>query len=184
MGGMILKIPSVSHARKSGRGRGLTSKLLKVFFLPKSWSCPQAYRCGDCWRKLPLAGATDFLSIIWHHIRKVSRVSAFHIVLTRKPKNASKSVLIGPKHNLVYFKSSWWCLFIQSWSSSHHMYAGKRCNGNPIYTKITDPPPTRKEVQLICEQELPEKLTSYSGNSCCSHFFMPLDWPTWPPPGD
>ena len=35
MGGKILKIPSLSHAQKSGRGRGLTSKLLKVVFPSK-----------------------------------------------------------------------------------------------------------------------------------------------------
>ena len=39
---------------------------------------------------------------------------------------------MGPKHNLVDFKSLWWCLFIRSWSSFHPLYTGKRCNVNPI----------------------------------------------------
>ena len=42
---------------------------------------------------------------------------------------------MGPKHNLVHFKYLFWCLYIKSWSNSHHLYAGKRCNGNPISTQ-------------------------------------------------
>ena len=42
---------------------------------------------------------------IWQHITTVSFVLAFIFVSTRKPKNASRHVLMGPKHNLVHFKS-------------------------------------------------------------------------------
>ena len=42
-------------------------------------------------------------------ITTVSFVSAF-----RKPKNASGRVIMGPKHNLVQFKSLLGCLFIPS----------------------------------------------------------------------
>ena len=38
-------------------------------------------------------------------------------------------MLVGPKLNFVNFKQLWWTLFIKRWSSSHHMYAGKRYNG-------------------------------------------------------
>ena len=31
-----------------------------------------------------------------------------------------------PKDNWVHFQYLWWCLFINSWSSSHKMYAGKK----------------------------------------------------------
>ena len=41
---------------------------------------------------------------------------------------------MGPKHNSVHFKHLLWCLFIKSRSRSTHLYAGKRCNGNPIFT--------------------------------------------------
>ena len=60
---------------------------------------------------------------------------SFIFVFAQEAKNTSKHVYIGPKHNLVNFKSLQWCLFIKSWSSSHQMYAGKRCKGNPISTK-------------------------------------------------
>ena len=32
---------------------------------------------------------------------------------------------MGPKHNLVHFKSLLWCLLIKSWFSSQHLYGGK-----------------------------------------------------------
>ena len=41
---------------------------------------------------------------------------------------------MGLKHNLVHIKYLWWCLFIKSWCSSHHLYARKRCNDNTIST--------------------------------------------------
>ena len=80
---------------------------------------------GGLRRKSPLDGATDLLSEIWQHITTVSFVSAFIDVCSRKPKNASGRVQMGPKHNLVHFKSLSGCLLIKSWSSSHHLYAGK-----------------------------------------------------------
>ena len=89
----------------------------KTSFLQISWSCPQAY-----------LRATDFLATIWQHI------TGFILVLTRKPKNGSKRVWIGPKHNLFHFKSLCRCLSIDSWSRVHTLYAGKDCNGNPIST--------------------------------------------------
>ena len=98
------------------------------------WSCPQAYPGGGCRRKLSLDVAVDFLSKIWLQITTVSFVSAFIFVLIRKPADVYKHVLMGPKHNLVNFKYSWWCLLIKSWSSFQHLYAGKRCYGNPIST--------------------------------------------------
>ena len=45
---------------------------------------------------------------------------------TRKPKNASKRLWIGPKHNSVHFESLCWCLPIDRWSCVHPVYAGKR----------------------------------------------------------
>ena len=47
---------------------------------------------GGLRRKSPLDGATDFLSKIWQHITTVSFVSAFIVVFSRKPKNASGRV--------------------------------------------------------------------------------------------
>ena len=51
--------------------------------------------------------------------------------------------------------------FIKSWTSSQHMYAGKRCNSNPISTKrsnldgaaplITDLSPKRREARYNCD---------------------------------
>ena len=61
-------------------------------------------------------------------------VSAFIVVCSRKPKNASGRVLMGPKHNLVHFKSLLGCLLINSWSSSQQLYAGKNIKGNSIST--------------------------------------------------
>ena len=81
---------------------------------------------------LPKIAATDFLSKIWQHNTTVSFVGAIHFFLRRKPANSSKCVWIGPKHNKVYFKSLGGCLLIKSWSSYHHMYAGKRYNRNPV----------------------------------------------------
>ena len=106
-GGKILKIPVVSRVRSSGRGRrrGLTSNLLKVFFLQNSRSCPQAYRGGGRQRKSPLDGAVDFLSKLRHHIMAVSFVSALMFVLIRKLADVYKYVLLWPKHNLVHFKN-------------------------------------------------------------------------------
>ena len=48
------------------------------------------------------------------------------MVLTRKPKNASKRDWIGSQHNLVHLKSLCWCLPIDSWSRVHSLHAGKR----------------------------------------------------------
>ena len=81
---------------------------------------------GNRRQKSPLDGATDFLATIWQHITTVSFVSAFILVLTRKPKNASMRVWIGPKHNSVHFKSLCWCLPIDNWSCVQLVYAGKR----------------------------------------------------------
>ena len=44
---------------------------------------------GSLWRKSPLDGATDLLSKVWQHIKTVSFVSAFIVVCSKKPKNAS-----------------------------------------------------------------------------------------------
>ena len=41
---------------------------------------------------------------------------------------------MGPKHNLVHFKSLSGCFLIKSWSSSQHLHAGKNMKGNPIST--------------------------------------------------
>ena len=54
-------------------------------------------------------------------------MSAFIFVLIRKPADVYKHVLMGPKHNFVQFKLLRCCLYIKSWSNSHHMHAGKRC---------------------------------------------------------
>ena len=42
----------------------------------------------------------------------------------------------SPLDGAVHFKYVCWFLFIKSWSSCHHMSAGKRCNGNPNSTKM------------------------------------------------
>ena len=47
---------------------------------------------GGLQRKLPLDGATDLLSKILQHITTLSFVSAFIVVCSRKPKNASGRV--------------------------------------------------------------------------------------------
>ena len=122
------KFIEVTHWRNSGRGRGssVIIILLKPFFLQNSWSCPQAYRGADRRQKSPLDGATDFLAPIWQNITTSSFVYAFILVLTRKPKNASKRVWIGPKLNLVHFKSVWGCLLIDSLSRVDPLYDGKR----------------------------------------------------------
>ena len=83
-------------------------------------SAPMVFR-----RKSPLDGATDLPSKIWQQITTISLVSAFIVVCSRKPKNASRRILMGPKHNLVHFKSLLGCLLIKSWFSSQHLYAGK-----------------------------------------------------------
>ena len=49
-----------------------------------------------------------------------SFVSAFIVVCSRKPKNASGHVKMGSKHNLVHFKSLFGCLLIKS---SQHLHA-------------------------------------------------------------
>ena len=97
-----LLIIEVTHSRRSGRGRGrgVIVCLLKLFF-PNSWSCPQTYLGDGRRRKLPLDGATDFLTTIWQHITTGIFVSAFILVLTRKPKNASKRVWLGL--NIIQF---------------------------------------------------------------------------------
>ena len=77
-------------------------------------------------RKSPLDGAADLLSKIWQHLTTVSFVSAFIVVFSRKPKNVSGRVSMGPENNLVHFKSVLECLLINSWSSSQHLGAGKR----------------------------------------------------------
>ena len=85
-------------------------------------------RLGACGfrRKSPLDGATDLLSKIWQHITTVSFVSAFIVVFSRKPKNVSGRVLMGPKNNLVHFKSVLECLLIKSCSSSQHLHTRKQ----------------------------------------------------------
>ena len=42
---------------------------------------------------------------------------------------------MGPQNNFVDFKSVMFSILITIWSSFHYMYAGKKCNGNPISTK-------------------------------------------------
>ena len=82
--------------------------------------------------KSPLDCATDLLSKIWQHITTVSFVSVFIVVCSRKPKNASGRVWMGPKQKLVHFKSLFGCLPINSWSSSPHLYAGKLDGVGPV----------------------------------------------------
>ena len=94
---------------------------------------------GGLRRKSPLYGAADLLSKIWQPITTVSFVSAFIVVFSRKPsaltsRNASGRVLMGPKNNLVHFKSVLGCLLINSWSSSQHLHAGKRWRVIPSLT--------------------------------------------------
>jgi hypothetical protein len=76
-------------------------------------------------RKSPLDGTTDLLKI-WQHITTFIFVSAFIVVFSRKPKNVSGRVSMGPENNLVHFKSVLECLLINSWSSFQHLHAGKR----------------------------------------------------------
>ena len=64
----------------------------------------------------------------------VSFVSAFICVLIRKAADVYKHVLMGLKHNLVHYKYLLWRLYKKSWSSSHHLHAGQKCNGNPSST--------------------------------------------------
>ena len=62
-------------------------------------------------------------------------VSPFILVFARKPKNASRHVLMRPENNFVHFKHECLFLFIQSWSSSHQMNAEKGYNSNSNSTK-------------------------------------------------
>ena len=121
----MFKKSNILKTNKSDSPRRPAKKILKVFFLQNSWSCPQVYRGPGRRQKSPLDGATDFLSKIWQHITAVSFVSAFIFVFARKPKNASSHVLIGPENNVVNLKHVCWFLFIQSWSSFHQVNAGK-----------------------------------------------------------
>ena len=100
--------------------------LKKIIFFQNYWSGPRAYLGADRRRKSPLDGATDFLATIWQPITTVSFSLAFILILTRKPKNASKRLWIGPKHNSVDFKSLCVCLPIDRWSCVHPVYAGKK----------------------------------------------------------
>ena len=119
------KIIEVTHLRKSGYGRG--SGVIIIWFkkksskflilstdVPRRRSAPEF---AARWRyRLPSNNLTA------HNNSK----SAFILVLTRKPKNASKRVWIGPEHTSVHFKSLFGCLPINSWSCVHPLYAGKR----------------------------------------------------------
>ena len=121
------KIIEVSHLWSSGRGRGTGVLIFEFFFFfQNSWSGAQTYLGTDHRGKSPLDGATDFLATIWKHITTVSFSQAFILVLTRKPKNASKRLWIGPIHNSVHFKSLCRCLPIDRWSCVHPVYTGKR----------------------------------------------------------
>ena len=68
---------------------------------------------------------------------------------------------------------------MNSWSSSHHMYTEKRCNGNPISTKrstldgvgplITDPLPTRMDT--IVMETLDRFLTNLDSKCVIAHVY-------------
>ena len=97
----------VTHSWKSGRSpRSSVIIILIIKIFQNSWSCPQTYRGAGRRQKSLLDGTSDFLATIWQPITTVSFVWVL-IFFPRKPKNASKRVLIGPKHNLVNFKSLW-----------------------------------------------------------------------------
>ena len=85
---------------------------------------------------------------------------------------------MGPKHNLVHFKSLFGCLLIKSWSSSQHLYARKNIKGNPISTF----PPCfyfasvkwfrfgwqdwwgHSGISLICNKNRPSKCPKFNTN--------------------
>ena len=115
MRGNILKIPLVSCAWSSGRGRRrcLTSNLLKSLFI----------KIPDLVHR-PTAAAVNSQFCV-----------SFHFVLIRKPADVYQHM--GHKSYFGNVNYLLWCLYIKRSSSFHHIHAGNRCNGYlPSYLVI------------------------------------------------
>ena len=118
------KIIEVTHSRRSGRGFGTGVLIFWFFFFFKipdlaqrPTSAPIVAKIAARWRyRLPSNNLTA------HYDSQF--FTSFHLI--RKPKNASKRLWIGPKHNSVHFKSLCGCLLIDRWSCVHPVYAGNR----------------------------------------------------------
>ena len=70
---------------------------------------------------------------------------------------------MGPKQNLVHFKSLLGYLPLKSWSSSQHLQAGKKIKGNPI---PTFPPCSSFHIGEVIQTWLARLMRRDLGSSC------------------
>ena len=104
--------------------------LIKVFLF-LFWSCPRAHRgAGRPW-KLPLNGATDFVSKPKITSLQSVLCQISFLFLTESPKTPQEMFKWGLKIFLSFQTSTLFFFFIKSWSISHQTNAGKGYNSKP-----------------------------------------------------